>query len=504
MGFLYFNIDEFDLAFENWNKAYQFDSENPYYLEYMASRYLSLGKYKKAKQVLDQAILVCRDCSQIYYDLGFVEYYLGNLDDAINNFTFHYNLTDDEYFKIRRSERGLTYESKAAQNYENDNFSNARENYEKALEDYSFSINSLLPNKIKKSSELKLTEILDPEVVDYLTYCISRRAETLFSLSRVLNKLNLDNLEALKSSRNDYKTLIDNQIFGEGTSSSKIDIIDGYLYTFFAVGEYNELIKNAKSIIEKHSDKLKPDELSEIYYFIGEALIIENNNEKALKNFKKAVELNPTSWNHDQYAVALFENGSLDEALFNFNKSIELSPNESILYNNRANFYFEINDFEKAEIDILKSIDLLDYNPFEQYLLLLKIKVENNDFEGQIYYLNKIFKNTNDANTNYWGFEIYLEQNRNIKSIIYLTNAIELVNNGDSKAIVSYKDFTGNKPIDSEIVKLSHLYIERGNLFKLFGDSFEACEDYNTAFSLTKEPEKKKEIKILISQNCNQ
>ena len=56
-----------------------------------------------------------------------------------------------------------------------------------------------------------------------------------------------------------------------------------------------------------------------------------NNNGKALENYKKALDLNNSSENYNQYAVALFETGDNDNSLYYFNKSVELDPENPTL-----------------------------------------------------------------------------------------------------------------------------------------------------------------------------
>ena len=62
------------------------------------------------------------------------------------------------------------------------------------------------------------------------------------------NDLDLDYTISLKKSNKDYKSLIEKGIFGE-----KIEFIDKFLNTDFLIGNYDDLIDNAKAIIQKYS-----------------------------------------------------------------------------------------------------------------------------------------------------------------------------------------------------------------------------------------------------------
>ena len=76
-------------------------------------------------------------------------------------------------------------------------------------------------------------------------------------------------------------------------------------------------------------------------------------------------------------AVNFYDLGQLDKALEYYTKEIEISPNYYLAYRNRANRYAnDLKDYEKAEADYTKAIELdpeNDNNYYQVPIGLLKI-----------------------------------------------------------------------------------------------------------------------------------
>ena len=81
--------------------------------------------------------------------------------------------------------------------------------------------------------------------------------------------------------------------------------------------------------------------------------------EQAIADYTKAIELNPTytdAYNNRGYAYIKTKN--FEKALPDINKAFELNPNNAVYHNTRAEYYLETGDFEKALADIETAISL--------------------------------------------------------------------------------------------------------------------------------------------------
>ena len=498
LGFSYYNNGKLEKAYENWTKASELDPQNIFYYRFISNKYLLEGKYNEANKITSKAISICNDCSVFYEIRGNINLKLDNWEKAIDDYTMYYNLSDNKLFKNLKTKRGWAILYKGKTEAENNKTGLAFESYKKAIKDFDFTINFIVQNQLNKKTILDLKNIQDSIIREQLIELITYRADAYFSMAATENDLELDYTISLQLSKNDYKILIDSDLYGD-----EIKFIDQYLRADYLSGNYDDLIKNANIIINMHSDKLKPNELSEIYTSIGMTYWTINDNLNALKYYKKALDLNPSTQNYDQYAVTLFETGDYENALIFFNKTLELAPNETVYLHNRGMYYYETGDYKKAEKDFLKSIKFSEYFDVDDYLMLMKINVKRNNYEKQLFYANKILEFKNDLFSNYWVSEIYLNQKRYLKSIIFISKVIDIKKSNDI-FLVSYNDYDNTNPKDSEIITLSDLYLKRGDLFKIIGNYLEACEDYNTVLSLIKDDTQlKKEIEALISNNCN-
>jgi len=494
LGFSYYNIKEYEKAYINWNKALELDPENIYYYAYITNKYAKQGRFKEGLKIINKSIEICKNCTDSYLSRGFINYNLNNFDNAINDYSAYYNFSENENDKNIRGDRGSSYFENAKAKATAGENELAYDNYKNAIEDYTHTIKYL--NKNNSNNDL-------------LNDCLESRAYIYYLMASVENDLDLDFTISLEKSNIDYKSLINKGFFGEN-----IEFVDRYLNNDFLSGNYNDLIQNAKTIIEKYSERFNSNERSSIFTMIGMTYWTINNNDKALEYYKKALDLNNSAENFNQYAVALSLTGDNENALYYFNKSIELKPEYSLYIYNRGYYYYQIKDYDNAEKDFKKTETLLEDFDLDNSLMLMKISVKKNDFKNQLFYANRILEEGLSSSSNYWLSEIYLNQKRYLKSIIFVSKVIDEKKSGRSNAftydLVSYEDYDNTIPEDSEIITLPDLYIKRGNLFKIIGNELEACEDYNKALLLIEEESelntlknKMKEVKSLMLENCN-
>jgi len=488
LGFSYYNINEYEKAFIKWNKALELDPENIFYYEYITDKYTLQGKLKDGLKIINKSIEICKNCTDSYLSRGFINFNLNNFDNAINDYSTYYNFSENENDKNIRNDRGSSYFENAKVKASAGENELAYDNYKNSIEDYTHTIKYL--NKNNSNNDL-------------LNECLQSRAYIYYLMASVESDLNLDYTISLKKSNIDYKSLINKGFFGEN-----IEFINRYFSNDYLSGNYNDLIQNAKTIIEKYSERFNSNERSSIFTTIGMTYWNINNNDKALEYYKKALDLNNSAENFNQYAVALAETGDTENALYYLNKSIELEPEYSLYIYNRGYYYYQIKDYDNAEKDFKKTETLLEDFDLDNSLMLMKISVKKNDFKNQLFYANRILEEGLSSSSNYWLSEIYFNQKRYLKSIIFVSKVID-EKKSNPVILVSFEDYDNTIPEDSEIITLSDLYIKRGNLFKIIGNELEACEDYNKALLVIEEESKlntltnkMKEVKSLMLENC--
>jgi len=91
----------------------------------------------------------------------------------------------------------------------------------------------------------------------------------------------------------------------------------------------------------------------------GNAAEIAGNNNQAIKNFNKAIELSPQySRAYCGRGVAYAKLGNFNQATKDFDKAIELNPQYAMAYSDRGNAYGDLGNFKQAIKDHDKAIEL--------------------------------------------------------------------------------------------------------------------------------------------------
>jgi len=142
--------------------------------------------------------------------------------------------------------------------------------------------------------------------------------------------------------------------------------------------KYDELFKQVTSVFEKNGpdaafsyieDCIKKTPNSpEIYLISGEFYLEVGDIEGALKDFEKAIKINPNESQayYDRGLLYARTGSDINKALNDFSKAIELDANYAEAYANRANMYLKLREPQKAIIDCTKAIELSQDN-FEPY-----------------------------------------------------------------------------------------------------------------------------------------
>ena len=156
---------------------------------------------------------------------------------------------------------------------------------------------------------------------------------------------------------------------------------------------------------------------------------LENSNasefKDAIKNYNKAIKLNPQNENiYNNRGLAYEKNGQLDEAIADFDKAIALNPQLTEAYNNRGLAYADKSQFGKAITDYTQAIAL---NP--DYAVAYNNRglayAKNEQLDEAIADFSKVIAiNPNDAEAYYNRGNAYAENKQLDKAIADYTQAI--------------------------------------------------------------------------------
>ena len=107
------------------------------------------------------------------------------------------------------------------------------------------------------------------------------------------------------------------------------------------------------------------DPEAEEHFWQGIEYRRQENNEAAMKEFSRAIEIAPDySLAYYNRARIYYQRGDLDNSLAEYSKAIELDPNNPYWTYERGFLYLQLGDQEMAIIDLEKSLELglpLDY-----------------------------------------------------------------------------------------------------------------------------------------------
>lgn len=127
--------------------------------------------------------------------------------------------------------------------------------------------------------------------------------------------------------------------------------------------------ENYLQALEKCKDAMKkfPNE-AELYYWSGVIRTKTGDNEAAMGDFNKAIELNPKNSSlYVMRGITKSEMGNKDGAAQDFDYALKLNPKDSSAYSMRACLKIENGDFAGANIDLEMANKLFDEDLFRDY-----------------------------------------------------------------------------------------------------------------------------------------
>ncbi|TRU27689.1 MAG: tetratricopeptide repeat protein [Microcystis aeruginosa Ma_MB_S_20031200_S102D] len=234
---------------------------------------------------------------------------------------------------------------------------------------------------------------------------------------------------------------------------------------------------------------------AETYFKQGEDYRNNNQSDKAIAAYTKAIEINP------QYAEAYKNRGIVylnlkdyDKAMADNNKAIEINPQYSNAYNNRGLVYRELKEYDKAMADYNKAIEI---NPqlFQAYANRGSFYYNLKEYEKAIADYNKVIEiNPQYAEAYYKRGYVYYNLKEYDKAIKDYNKAIEInpqlfqayyIRGSFYSDLKEYekaiKDY--NKVIEIN-PQLFQAYNNRGIVYDDLKEYDKAIKDYNKAIEI--------------------
>jgi|JI8StandDraft_1071087.scaffolds.fasta_scaffold82978_1 tetratricopeptide (TPR) repeat protein len=196
------------------------------------------------------------------------------------------------------------------------------------------------PPIIVKFEEGKLYKGFD-ELMGQSAIQILEITEPIVACSYYLNEQKYDKVKSI------VKVLLESKSVEEKSY--------GYLIKGFLLAEEEEYEK----AIEQYEKAIKLNPKYTIAYNdSGVVLIKKGDYEGAVKQFKKAIELEPFANAYNNMGIALSYLGDNTGAIEQYKKAIELSPKHAVAHNNMGNALSAIGNNKEASVYFKKAIEL--------------------------------------------------------------------------------------------------------------------------------------------------
>jgi len=364
IGFLFARADELSRAIDEWQKAWEVDTNVINFLKDPTMAVFYRRKIDESLNQFQRPILVSPDNAYAHYQLGLAYKLFDKPELALQSFKKAidtnpklweaYAKAGDVYSALNQNKYAITQYQKAVSVnpkysdaylnlgiiYEKENMiALAVKQYERALE--------LDPDDSKiyyglgrvyfKQGNFKLAIKAFQKSIDF----DKNNPEVHFNLAKACEAIYRPDFAIMEYERS-------------------IELDPKYAEAYYQLGFLCLQMGETKKSIDSLENALKINPADPYaHYHLATGYSRSGNHEKAINHFYHAATLNPK----DAYAfynlgIEYIQTGNYPKAIEELKKALELSPNEAIYYYNLAIAHSKGNDFESALENLKKSVQL--------------------------------------------------------------------------------------------------------------------------------------------------
>ncbi len=477
------------------------EPNNPKHWFYLGAYYFSIKDIAQAYKALETAVKINPYFAQAQFFIGFIVIYNREFKTGLKYLEKAYTIDEKVFLKIKSD----------------------------------YEIEKILDELIKGSIKVIQDQIeINPNNLENL-YLMGRilfyiqNYESAINYFRKIIELKPDNWEVYIYLALSYKEL--NNYENAINYLKKSILINNYYpdsywllgEIYIDMGNYGLALKNLERAVELAPNNSRYlNSLARVYLELDKI-------PQAIRTLQISIDSNPNSkWSYFYLGKALEKEFNFELAIEQYLKALEIDPNFIEAKYSLAKLYSYFNDYTKA-IDILENITDKIADP-EVYFMLGQFYYNIDNYEKAIYNLENYVK---ILNNNWQAFYLlylnYIKINNKEKALFYLEKAFEL-NSKDTKIIVDlfkiyvdlrqiqkaekFLDIIKNLVKDVEIIKrIIFIYFEKKDYENAFYVFFEnkLYNDINYLFDLiTFIKNKDREIylsflsKVLNFIDCNQ
>ena len=420
--------EDYESAIKVYTDAIELNKNSTMHLNNRANAYYDIKEYEKAINDWNNILIVDPKYEINYFRKAYAEYKRENYDQSIKDYSVYLE---------NHPEDAVAYNNIGLAKEYSDNYS-----YQNAIEDYTKAIN-IEPNNIRLNNranayyEIKEYEKAKADYLKVLEYNIDEETrQEINEKLKIINILYNSKKQVVKEiedsflenpilklgpeetrevleyeyKRGNYKKVIDicQEIeygFDDDMFTEDILVCDLLAKSYYKNKQYDDAIEYWNKILSYEED-YEIDYMSK-----GSAELQVGNYDQAIKDFTSYLEIYPDS------ACAHFSIGlakecaddySIKDAIKDYTQAIKLDKKNTIYLNERAEAYYEINDYKKAVKDWEKVLKLdseykIDY--FDKGYAEHEIENYEQAIEDYTTYLENNPENANAYNNRGWAKE---------------------------------------------------------------------------------------------------
>lgn len=246
--------------------------------------------------------------------------------------------------------------------------------------------------------------------------------------------------------------------------------------------------KEFNEAVEVYSQSLKEEEDYRTYMGRAQAYIGLSKNDKAIKDYSRAIDMNPEdSRIHYNRGKCFLDMGEEQAAFADFNKAIELDPANYNAYNSRGYIYFIKDSLQKAEEDYLRAIQVnLNFRLAYMNLAELYVKKGQQDVAIELIAEYLQFNKDDFGALNFLG-DLYSRQGSFSVAVRFYFASLEVERNQPEvieRVAVILVEKIGNFEHAMEFISNVSQVYQSLLLDYLLGESYMALQQYDKADSL--------------------